>query len=335
MRIALDAMGGDKAPGVTVAGALDAARELGIEVYLVGDEAVLARELGDQARGLPVDIVHASEVIEMREHPATAVRRKKDSSIVVGVRLLKEGRADAFVSAGNTGAVMAAALFVLGRCPGIDRPAIGSVIPTANGRTLLIDAGANTDPRPENLLQSARMGSIYVSAVTGIERPAVGLLSNGEEETKGNALTLEAHALLRESELNFKGNVEGRDIPRGAVDVVVADGFTGNVALKTVEGVAEMLFGLIRAEVTRDARNQLGALILRPAFRRVARRLDYSEIGGSPLLGVNGNAFICHGRSNANAIKNALRVAREAVDGNILAAIQQAGADWPARPERG
>lgn len=324
MRIALDAMGGDSAPGVTVQGAVDAARELGTEILLVGREDTIRQELGENGNGLPIEVVHAATTIEMHDHPANAVRSKKDSSIVVGMRLVKEGRADAFVSAGNSGAVMAAALLVLGRSEGIDRPAIGTVIPTRKGRTLLLDAGANSDVRPQHLLQFARMGGAFTSTVQHVSQPSIGLLSNGEEESKGNALTLEAHALFRDSGLNFVGNVEGRDIPRGTADVVVTDGFTGNVALKSIEGTAELLQDLIREEVTRGLRNKLAALALKKAFKRVGARLDYAQIGGAPLLGVNGVVFISHGRSNSTAIKNAVRVANEAAEQDIVGAINRA-----------
>lgn len=325
MRIALDAMGGDNAPNVTVGGALAAAQELGVQTLLVGRQEVLTAQLGPDAAKLPVEIVHAPDTIEMHDHPAQAVRAKKESSIVVGLRLLKDGQADAFVSAGNSGAVMAASLLVLGRAPGIDRPAIGTVIPTLSGHTLLLDAGANVDVRAQNMLQFARMGSVYVNTLTQTDKATVGLLSNGEEESKGNALTLEAHTLLRNSGLNFVGNVEGRDITRGTVDVVVTDGFTGNVALKSIEGTAELIQQLLREEITRGLRNKLAALALRRAFRRVRARLDYSEVGGAPLLGVNGTVFISHGRSSANAIKNALRVANEAAEHDIVGAINNAG----------
>jgi glycerol-3-phosphate acyltransferase PlsX len=302
-----------------------AARELGLEVTLVGREDELRAALGRRGRKLPIEIIHASEVIKMAEHPANAVRRKKDSSIVVGMRLVRAGEAAAFVSAGNTGAMLAAALLVLGRVRGYDRPAIGSWIPTPRGRTLLVDAGANADVRPQHLVGFARMGAAYLQT-SGVERPAVGLLSNGEEPTKGNALTLEAHALLSESGLEFRGNVEGRDIPRGAVDVVVADGFTGNVALKAMEGAVELLLGIVREEVTRGLRSKLAALALRPAFRRVRARLDPNEEGGSPLLGANGVVFIAHGSSNALAIKNALRVASEAARADLVGAVARSAA---------
>ncbi len=324
LRIALDAMGGDLAPEVTVQGAVEAVQELGIEVLLVGAEEALQKELQKQTSPPPLEVIHAPDTIEMHEHPAAAVRSKKNSSIVVGMRLVKEGRADALVSAGNSGAVMAAALLVLGRARGIERPAIGAIIPTRTGRTLLVDAGANADVRPPHLLQFARMGSIYTSALQGVERPTVGLLSNGEEATKGSALTLEVHTLLQNSDLNFVGNVEGRDIPRGTADVVVTDGFTGNVALKSIEGTAELLLALIREEITRGLRNKLAALALKKAFKRVGTRLDYAEIGGAPLLGVNGTVLISHGRSTATAIRNALRVANEAASQDIVGAINNA-----------
>ncbi len=324
MRIAVDVMGGDHAPQVNVDGALNAARQPGMEVVLVGQEDAIRRELGARKQTRSFEIIHAPEVIEMDDHPATSVRRKKESSIVVGMRLVKDGRADAFFSAGNTGAMMAAALLVLGRISGVDRPAIGSLIPTPRGRTLLIDAGANADVRPENLLQFGLMGAKYMELATGKGPASVGLLSNGEEDTKGNAITLEAHALLRESGLSFHGNVEGRDIPKGTVDVVVADGFAGNVALKAMEGTARMLTDLIREQVTRGARNKLAALALRPAFRAVARKLDPNEIGGSPLLGVRGVVFIGHGSSNALAVARALSAAKEAAGQDLVTAIGQA-----------
>jgi len=317
LRVAVDAMGGDKAPDEIVEGALRASNELGIDIILVGKEDVIAPLLSSKPSQRHIEIIHTPEIIAMDEHPATAVRKKKDSSIVRGLELLKEGKADAFVSAGNSGAVMAASLFVLGRCTGIDRPAIGTIIPGKEGPVLLIDAGANVDPEPVHLLQFAFMGSIYAREVMRIGNPKVGLLSNGEEETKGNKLTLQAHKLLKGSNLNFQGNVEGRDVTKGAVHVIVTDGFTGNVVLKTVEGVAEDLVSIIREEITSGILNKVGALILQGAFRKVAQKLDYAEYGGAPLLGVRGNVFIAHGRSNAKAIKNAIRLAHEAASHRI------------------
>jgi glycerol-3-phosphate acyltransferase PlsX len=323
LRIALDAMGGDHAPAATVAGAVAAARAYGVEVALVGRTAALEAELArHQTAGLALPIVEAPETIAMDEHPANAARRKPNSSISLALRQVRDGGAAAMVSAGNSGAVMAAALLVLGRVSGIERPAIGAIMPTARGRALLIDAGANTDPKPAQLAQFAQMGALYAERVLGIARPRVGLLSNGEEPTKGNELVLAAHPLLAASGLHFVGNIEGRDIAAGAADVVVTDGFTGNVALKLSEGVATMLLGLLRAELTGNPLTKVLAAGLRPAFRRVGARLDYREVGGAPLLGVEGITIIAHGRSDALAIQNALRAAREAVAGGALDAIR-------------
>lgn len=323
MRIALDAMGGDKAPEPIVEGAVQAARELGLDIVLVGREEAISAQVAESGQQARLEIVHAPEVIEMDDHPAMAIRRKKNSSMLVGMRLIKDGRADAFVSAGNSGAVMAGALMVLGRCSGISRPAISALLPTLTGHSLLIDAGANTDVHPDNLVQFARMGSIYMSAVMGIHSPKVGLLSNGEEETKGTALTLESYPLLRDSGLNFIGNVEGRDITRGEVDVIATDGFTGNIALKAMEGASELILSILREEITRGVRDKLGALALMPAFRRIRSRLDPSEFGGAPLLGINGVVLIAHGRSDAKAIRNALRLARDAAQQDIVSAINR------------
>lgn len=323
IRVALDAMGGDHAPRETVAGAVAAARAYGVEVALVGQTAAIEAELArHQTAGLALPVVEAPELIGMDEHAANAARRKPNSSIHVALRQVKDGQAVGMVSAGNSGAVMAAALFVLGRVPGIERPAIGTVLPTAAGRTLLIDAGANTDPKPGQLVQFGQMGAIYAERVLGIAGPRVGLLSNGEEAGKGNELVLATHPLLAASGLNFIGNVEGRDIPAGAVDVVVTDGFTGNVALKVSEGVSSLLFGLLRQELRGSLVTKALAAGLRPAFRRVGARLDYREVGGAPLLGVEGITIIAHGRSDALAIQNAIRVAKEAADGGMLDALR-------------
>ncbi len=331
MRIALDAMGGDHAPAETVLGAVQAARELGIEVSLVGRRAAIEPLLAAQnVAGLELSIVDAPDVIEMDEHAAAAVRGKRGSSLVVGLDLVRDGRADAFVSAGNTGAAMAAAYFELGRIKGIERPALGAVLPTARGRTLVIDVGANADPRPSHLVQFARMGAIYMEEVLGVRDPSVGLLSNGEEAEKGNKLVQETYPLLQASGLRFRGNVEGRDVPAGTVDVVVCDGFTGNVLLKTAEGVVELLMGTIRRELSSSLLSKLFAAGLLPAFRRIRARLDYEEYGGVPLLGVNGPVIIAHGRSRAKAIKNALRVANTAAEGRL---VERIAAGVGGRPE--
>lgn len=323
MRIALDAMGGDHAPAETVAGAVAAAREYGVEVALVGRTAAIEAELAKHnTTGLTLPIVEAPDIIEMDEHPANAARRKPNASINIALRQVREGHAAAMISAGNSGAVMAAALFVLGRVPGIERPAIGAVLPSGQGRVLLIDAGANTDPKPQQMLQFGQMGAIFMERVQGVKNPRVGLLANGEEETKGNQLVQETYPLLKASGLNFIGNIEGKDIPAGHADVVVTDGYTGNVALKLTEGVASFLLGVIRAELTSNLLSKLLAAGVRPAFNRVRARLDYREVGGAPLLGVDGVTVIAHGRSDALAIKNAIRACKEAVDGGALEAIR-------------
>ena len=323
IRIALDAMGGDYAPGVVVEGAIAAIREYGVEIILVGSKEAIQKELAKHAvSGLKIPIVHAEEVVGMGEHAATALRQKRRSSIAVGINLVREGQAHAFVSAGNSGAVMAGAIFGLGRIEGIERPAIGAVFPTAKGKCFIVDAGANVDCKPEYLAQFALMGSVYMERIFGVTSPRVTLLSNGEEDTKGNGLIQSCRPLLEALPINFTGYVEGKDIPTGAADVVVCDGFTGNVVIKLSEGLASTLFDILKAELTSNLASKLAALALKPAFRRVKRRLDYAEYGGAPLLGVKGIAIIAHGRSNALAIKNAVRVAKQAVDQKLVEAIE-------------
>lgn len=325
LRIAIDAMGGDQAPAEPVAGAVAAARAYGIEVALVGCTAAIEAELRKhEITGLALPIIEAPDVIEMDEHPANAARRKPHASINVALRQVKEGSAAAMISAGNSGAVMTAALFVLGRVPGIERPAIGALLPTPHGHVLLIDAGANTDPKPNQMLQFGQMGSIFMERVRGVRAPRVGLLANGEEATKGNELIQATHPLLADEKngLNFIGNIEGKDIPAGVADVVVTDGYTGNVVLKLSEGVATTLLGMVREELTTSPLTKLLAAGLRPAFRRVRDRLDYREVGGAPLLGIEGVVVIAHGRSDARAIQNAIRAGKEAVEGGALGAIR-------------
>ncbi|MGI5836368.1 MAG: phosphate acyltransferase PlsX [Chloroflexota bacterium] len=322
MRIAVDAMGGDHAPAVVVEGAVIAARDLGVEVILVGQAEKVKEELAKQdTSGLSLPIVQAEDVVDMEEHASSALRRKRRSSIAVGTALVKEGKASAFVSAGNSGAVMAHALFGLGRVPGIERPAIGSVYPTSNGICFILDIGANADCKPDYLVQFAIMGSAYMERVFGVSKPRVGLLSNGEEETKGNQLVQNVFPLLKAAPVNFVGNIEGKDVPCGLADVVVCDGFTGNVLIKLSEGIASSLFDVLKEELTSSFANKLAALALKPAFRKVKKRLDYAEYGGAPLLGVNGVVIIAHGRSNALAIKNAVRVAKQAVDHELVQTI--------------
>ena len=326
VRVALDAMGGDKAPVETVLGAVQAAREYHMGVYLVGREDSIKAELAKHdTSGLDLPIIHTDEVIEMDDHPANAVRTKKNASMILALQQVRDGNAVGAVSAGNSGAMMAASLFTLKRLKGVSRPALGGVFPTKSGVCLVIDMGANVDCKPDYLQQFALMGSIYMERIFHIKAPRVGLLANGEEETKGNQLVIEAHQLLKASAstmgLNFIGNVEGRDIPTGDVDVVVCDGFVGNVVLKLSEGLSETLIGLLREQMTSTFTSKIAAAILRPGLRKVFRRLDYAEYGGVPLLGIDGSAIVSHGRSNAKAIKNALRVARETAETGVAPAI--------------
>jgi glycerol-3-phosphate acyltransferase PlsX len=311
VKIAVDAMGGDHGPAVVVEGAVAAVRELGTSVVLVGDSATIERELHRLGDPAGVEIRHASQVVGMGESPSQALRRKRDSSLRIAAELVRDGEASSFVSAGNTGAAMAVAMFVVGVLRGVDRPAIAAVLPNLQRFTVLLDVGANVDPKPWHLFQFAVMGHVYARDILGIERPRVGLLSVGEEEGKGNELTREAYEQLKDSSLNFLGNVEGRDIYNGHCDVVVTDGFTGNVALKISESLAEMVGAMIKEELMRDVRSKLAAALAKPAFDRFKKRVDYAEMGGAPLLGIDGGAIICHGASPVKAIRNAVRVAGE------------------------
>lgn len=325
MRIVLDAMGGDNAPGEVIKGAVLAAREYGVEVILVGREEVIKAELAKHdTNNLKLPIVNASQVIEMTEHPAQAVKAKPDSSIVVGLKLVTKGEADAFVSAGHSGATMAAAtLGNPGRIKGIKRPALATVFPSAKGPVVVLDVGANTEVRPEYLLQFAQMGAIYSEKVFGRRNPTIALLSNGEEENKGTALLQETHPLLQQTPgLNFVGNAEAKDVVKGFANVVVTDGFTGNVFLKTAEGVASLILSILKEELTSNLLNKLLAAGLMPAFGKIRKRMDYEEYGGAPLLGVNGVVIITHGRIEAKGIKNAVRVARDAAQNGTVEAIR-------------
>jgi glycerol-3-phosphate acyltransferase PlsX len=323
MRIVVDAMGSDRHPQPDVEGAVQAAREYGIEIVLVGQKNVVEPELAKHdLSGLAISLVHASQVIDMKEHPATAAKSKKDSSMVVGMTMLKRGQVDAFVSAGNSGGVLAVALFYLGRIKGVKRPALSTVFPTRKGHCFLLDAGANADCRPLYLLQFAMMGSVYTERVLGIANPRVAIVSNGEEEGKGNTLVREAYPLLKASGLNFVGNAEGKDIPAGLADVIVTDGFTGNVIIKLSEGLSRFLQDLIEEEIRSRPLTALGGLLVKPAFKQVKKRTDYREYGGAPLLGVDGIVIGAHGRSDSLAIKNAIRVAKQAVEADTLNAIR-------------
>lgn len=315
-------MGGDHAPSVVVAGALLALHEFDLEVILVGpDELVqaeLTKQLGHQALPSGLRTVHASQVIGMDEHPLSAIRSKRNSSIVVGLGLVARGEAEAFVTAGSTGAAMATAVLELRRIAGINRPALATPFPTRSGPCLLLDVGASAEARPQNLLQFAVMGSIYAERVFGLPSPRVGLLNIGEEESKGNPLYQEANQLLRQAPIRFIGNVEGKDIPSGVADVVVMDGFVGNVLIKLAEGMATNLLDIVRTEIRSNLLTTLLGAGLLPVFRRLRRRLDYAEYGGAPLLGVNGICIVAHGRSNALAIRSAVRVAADAVKHSML-----------------
>ena len=345
--IALDAMGSDRAPKPEIEGAIHAARNYGVRVLLVGPEATIKAELDrhPSASRLPIEVVHASEVITMEDKAVQAVRAKRDSSMRVGLRLVREGKAAGFVTAGNTGAAMASAKMVLGALQGVDRPALAAVFPTAPGTAaILLDVGANVDCKPHNLEQFAVMGEIYFRSMFGgpmfgaprfgdlktgrsgfsaARSPRVGLLSIGEEETKGNELTRESFQLLKRLPLNFVGNVEGRDLFNGHVDVIVADGFVGNVALKISEGVANLVRTVLKESLKSTITRQVGYLLSRSAFSDFKKRIDHTEYGGAPLLGVKGVCIITHGSSNANAIKNAVRVAAEFSQRHINESIEQ------------
>jgi glycerol-3-phosphate acyltransferase PlsX len=325
-RIAIDAMGGDLAPRAVVEGAVAAARERQLGLLLVGDAATIGGELA-RFGPVPPDImvVHAPDAIAMDETPTSALRRKRDSSIAVGVQLVKSDKAAAFVSAGNTGAVMAIATLTLGRAPGIDRPALATVLPTVNGLCLLLDVGANADAKPGYMPQFASLGAAYAARVLGIAEPRVALLNIGEEENKGNEFAREAYARLKASSgIRFIGNVEGKDLARAKADVIVTDAFTGNVALKTAEGAAEFILRELRGAMTSKLHYKLAALVLKPALLKLRSRLDWAEYGAAPLLGLNGLVFIGHGRSDARAIKAAIRTAHTAAGSGLqLAASHQ------------
>ncbi|MBC7332173.1 MAG: phosphate acyltransferase PlsX [Synergistetes bacterium] len=318
MKIALDAMGGDYAPEEIIKGALLAVKNLGEEIVLVGNEIIIGEALDrlglekDKMKG--VLIHHAPESVGMGESPVDAIRKKKKSSIWESIRLLKEKKVDAFVSAGNTGAIVAGALLGLGRIEGIDRPALGVAIPTLKGRAFLIDVGATVGCKPKNLYQFAVMGSVYMSAILGIENPKVGLLTVGEERGKGDEVIKEAYEIMENApNINFIGNVEGKDIPFGVADVVVCDGFVGNVMLKFIEGVAEAVYRLLQEEIGKRLLPRLGILFMLPMLRDLWQEFDYEAYGGTPLLGVDGVIIVAHGRSKSRAIFNAIKVAREFV----------------------
>lgn len=323
IKVAVDAFGGDFAPEQIVEGALEAAAHDGAQVVLVGDEARLKTLVQGKNGSERVEVVHASEVIHMDEEPVKAVRSKEDSSLVVAAKLVGKGEAAALVSAGSTGATLAASLFHIRRIKGVERPAITTLMPTRTGFALVLDVGANSDCRPNQLVQFAQMGSIYAEEVLKVHKPRVGLLNVGHEPGKGNQLVKEVYELLQEADLNFIGNVEGRDIPSGQVDVLVCDGFVGNIVLKFAEGLASTLFGMIKDEAAGSYLAKAGAALMLPGFRRIKKRMDPHEYGGAPLLGVNGAVIVAHGSSNAKAIRNAIRVASEGAQNNYVQTIAE------------
>ncbi|GHT59217.1 phosphate acyltransferase [Endomicrobiia bacterium] len=329
MIIALDAMGGDFAPVSTVGGAILAAKESKHKILLVGPEKLIAEKMLEygkkhDAASLDIEIVNATEIIAMGEHPAKAVRQKKDSSLSVCAKLVADGKADAFVSMGNSGAVMAVALFYLKRIDGVFRPAISTAFPTIDGHCIIADMGANVDCKPEHLAQFAIMASSFCEKVTGIKRPRIGLVSIGEEPTKGNELTLESFDLLKAADINFIGNIEGRDIPKAKADVAICDGFVGNVILKFGEGLAEMMFDLIKKELKQHPMAGASLPFLWFAMRDLRKRVDYNEAGGAPLLGVNGVCIVGHGGSSSKAVKNAILAGSRAVEHNLTNGIREA-----------
>ncbi|WP_442874861.1 phosphate acyltransferase PlsX [Desulfovibrio sp. Fe33] len=336
-RIAVDAMGGDFGPGIVVPAAVAAARE-GISVVLVGDAERVRAELGKfDTKGLDIEIVHASQVVEMDDKPADALRRKKDSSIQVACRLVKEGKAHGVVSAGHSGATVACGMFVLGRIPGVQRPALAGILPTEKNPVVLIDVGANVDSKPQHLLQFGLMADVLARHVLGVKDPSVGILSIGEEEGKGNAAVREAFDLLKRSQMRFIGNVEGRDIFTGEVDVVVCDGFVGNVALKLSEGLARSLSRLLKDELKSSWLSMLGTLLSFGAFKRFKKLVDYAEYGGAPLLGLRDIVIVAHGKSNELAMTNCIRMAATSVRNNVhghLADGLAAHKDLAVKPDR-
>lgn len=319
MRIAIDAMGGDNAPKAVVEGCINAANEYEIEIYLVGKESEINKYLKDTkpSKG-KIHIVNANEIIAGEDAPVQAIKRKKESSMVIGLEMVKEGKCDAFLSAGNTGAFLAGSLLKVGRIKGIDRPALAPLLPTEKGVCMLIDAGANMDCKPRNLLQFAIMGSIYMEKVEGIKSPRVGLLNVGTEETKGNDLAKQSYVLLKNSNLNFIGNIEARDIFTGICDVIVCDGFAGNIVLKNTEGLASTIMGLLKEELMKTTLSKFGALLLKNSFRNFKKRFDYKEYGGAPFLGIDGIMIKAHGSSDSKAIFNAIRQAKLLYDNKCI-----------------
>jgi glycerol-3-phosphate acyltransferase PlsX len=328
MIVALDAMGGDFAPVSTVEGAILAAKESKHKVLLVGHEKLLTEEMSKYAKRynskcLDIEIVNATQIVSMDDHPVKAVRQKRDSSLSVCAKLVAAGKADAFISMGNSGAVMSAALFYLKRIDGVLRPAISTTFPTIDGHCIIADIGANVDCKPEHLLQFGIMASLFYEKITGIKKPRVGLVSIGEEDTKGNELTLAAFELFKKADINFVGNVEGRDIPKSKADVVICDGFVGNIILKFGEGLAEVLLKLIRASLKRHPITWASLPFLWFAIKNLRKKVDYNEVGGAPLLGVDGVCIVGHGASNCKAVKNAIFTGAKAAEHNLIKDIKE------------
>lgn len=324
MKIVIDAMGGDNAPQETVKGAVEAVKQFNVDIFLTGHIEEIAKEL--EKHSYPkekIEIVNCSEVIKTDEKPVVAIRRKKDSSLVVAINMVKDGKADAIISAGNTGAILAGGLFILGRMKGINRPALAPVYPTAKGVSILIDGGANPDCKPKNLLEFGVMGSLYANKLLNVDKPSVCLVNIGIEEGKGNELVKEAYEIFKKAPFNFQGNVEARDVSAGYADVIVCDGFTGNIILKLTEGVAGTIFKMLKKELMKSPIRKLGALLIKSGLKSFKKSFDYSEYGGAPFLGVKGVVIKAHGSSNAKAIKNAVRQAKILIETNIVEDIEK------------
>lgn len=324
MKIAIDVMGGDKAPYEILTGSIQALREINSKIVLIGDEKIIKSDLNNyRVDYTKIDIVHTSQIITNEDRPVQAIKKKKDSSMVMGFQLLKNKEADAFISAGNTGALLAGSLLRIGRIKGIDRPALAPIYPTTKGFSLLIDAGANTECKPRNLQEFAIMGSIYLKSVLNISNPRIGLVSNGSEEGKGSKLVKDTYNILKNSNLNFVGNVEARDIPAGACDVIVCDGFVGNVILKLTEGVASSITTTLKDEITKNSIRKIATLLLKNGFKEFKKRLDYTEYGGAPFLGVKHPVIKAHGSSNAKAIKNAVKYSEVFTKNKVIESIEE------------
>ncbi|MBP6928645.1 MAG: phosphate acyltransferase PlsX [Caldisericia bacterium] len=322
MRISLDAMGGDHAPKEIISGAILARSSMELDITLIGDKTAIEEELKIQKSPFMFPVVHTTEVVTMNDHPSEVLRTKKDASIFVATRLVAEGRCDAIVSAGSTGAQLAAAIFILGRVRGIERPGVATPVPQVNGKlAMMCDGGAVSDCKPNNLLEFAQMSSAYCQNVMGIDNPRVALLNIGEEPEKGSELTQATHKLLLKSGLNFIGNIEGKDVLKGNADAIITDGFTGNVILKAIEGIASDVMGLVKKAAKTSLSSKMGGLLLLPAIGNIRKMMDYSEYGGAPLLGVNGISIICHGRSNGKAISSAIRQAVNCCNAQLISKI--------------